>query len=194
MRPSEQAWEVNGGGHGLVGTIQFEADDRWPEEVVPAIAVRHSNVGRHAVTIAIGAVVLVCTNGMLVGEVVVKHRHTVGLDLDALVDDGLNRFARSGPRTAAFIRRLRATPIAPADNDRILIAAARTGLLPWSMLKHVDAALCDPPSTELRQPTAWSVYNAFTEAIKRRSGRGQFDSLRGLSSLFSESSLERLHA
>jgi hypothetical protein len=194
MRPRTQAWEVNEGGHGLVGTIQFEADDRWPKEVVPSIAVRHSNVGRHAVTIAIGAVVLVCSNGMLVGEVVLKQRHTVGLDLDVLVEEGLNRFAGSGPQTGAFIDRLRATPFAPAHNDRILIAAARAGLVPWSMLKHVDAALRDPPSTELGQPTGWSVYNAFTEAIKRRSGRGQFESLRGLSSLFSESSLERLHA
>ena len=37
-----------------------------------------------------------------------------------------------------------------------------------------------------QQTWAWSLYNAFTEAAKRRSGRGQLATLAGLRTLFAE--------
>ena len=133
----------------------------------------------------------ICTNGMLIGEVVVKHRHTSGIDLDALVAEGLTRFERSGRETHRFIDRLRRTPISPQTEAQLLVQSARDGLVPWSMLRQVDAAWKDAPSEDMAQRTAWGMYNAYTEAIKRRSARGQYNSLRGLGRLFSADNLGR---
>ena len=188
---AEHHWTLTRHGHDLLGTIRFEADDRWPEEVVPAIALRHSNVGRHAVTLAIGAVVGVCSNGLLIGEVVVKHRHTCGIDLEDLVARGLHEFSASGSQTQHFIDRLVHTPLPPAAQAQIMLQAARDGAVPWSLLRRVDEALADPPDARMAEPSAWGLYNAFTEAIKRRSATGQYASLRVLSDLFSESSMRQ---
>ncbi|NCG17589.1 MAG: DUF932 domain-containing protein [Rhodobacterales bacterium] len=195
LRLRSDVWQVSASGHDLLGSLSFHNNDgRWPSEVIPSIAVRHSNSGRHAVTVAIGAQVLVCSNGMLIGEVVLKRRHLPGLDVDALVGEGLSAFQGSGRKVQAFIDRLKDMPVRDTDFERLLVLAARRGVVSWSALRHVDQARANPVCEAFSEPTGWAAYNAFTEAIKRRSGALQLQSLRLLGELFDAESLENFCA
>ena len=180
-------WQVSGPGDtDLFGCLDFRSSPSLevPDGLLFSLGVRHSNAGRYALTLVTGARVLVCTNGMLVGEQVLSKRHTDDLDLRATVRRGLEASIAQAGAVGDWFVRLGATELTGPQADRVMMEAARTGVLSWSALRQVDRAWSEPPHEVFRARTAWSLYNAFTEVARTRSPAVQLKALRGLRHLF----------
>jgi hypothetical protein len=180
-------WEVAGPGDtDLFGTIDLRGGSRvqMPEGLCFSIGVRHSNAGRYALTLVTGARVMVCSNGVLSGERVLARRHTDDLDLRDVVRGGLADSIALASSVGIWVEHLQDTKVSPQQADRMMMEGARTRVLPWSALRKVDHAWRCPPHDVFRPRTAWSLYNAFTEAARERKPAAQLKALRGLRELF----------
>ena len=183
---------MQGGGNDLFGVVTFDRGPTFPDALVPAIALRHSNAGRWAISLAFGAYLLVCSNGLLVGDIKIRQTHVQGIDLDGLVSSGFEEFSNVGSRARDFCERLMHTSIWRDDGARLLVEAARNKVVPWELLRAVDKAWNEPSHEDFQEPTAWSLYNAFTEAAKSRGPQGQMLTLERLVDFFSEDSLDSM--
>ena len=194
LKVVEEQWATNGSETDLFGAIVFGRSRRvsMPRGLSPAMALRHSNAGRYAVTFGFGAEVGVCTNGVLYGEHVVSHKHTRGLSVEALVDEGIDDMLARADEVGRFVARLRGTPVGRLLADRVIVEAGRRDVMPWSQLGKVEREWRRPSRNAFRRRTAWSLYNAFTEVNKQRSPAGQLATLRRLEPVFRARTLERL--
>jgi hypothetical protein len=178
----------------LYGCIDFHhsASLEVPEDIVFSIGVRHSNAGRYALNLVTGGHVIVCTNGLLMGERVLSRRHTDDLDLRETVRGGIRAAIDDMGELGTWVRRLKMTPLTDEQADLVMMAGARSRALSWSALRHVDHAWRRPPHLDFEPRTAWSLYNAFTEVARERPPEVQLKALRGLRTLFDERELEPL--
>jgi len=178
----------------LYGCIDFHrtASLEVPDDIVFSIGVRHSNAGRYALNLVTGGHVIVCTNGLLMGERVVCRRHTHDLDLREAVREGICDAMGQMAEMGAWVRRLKRTEVTDSEADLVMMAGAREGVLSWSALRHVDRAWRRPPHQDFEPRTAWSLYNAFTEVARDRSPEVQLKALRGLRAVFEPAELLRV--
>lgn len=190
----EAQWATNPSETDLFGSIVFGPSRgyRVPKGLSLAIALRHSNAGRYAVTFGFGARVIVCDNGLLAGEHVVSHKHMKDLRVEVLVEEGISRFRERASEVGALTRRLKAERLRNAVADRLIVEAGRRGVLPWSQLGKVEGEWRQPSHAAFRERNAWSLYNAFTQVAKTRSASGQLASLRKLAGLFEPKALARM--
>ncbi len=68
--------------------------------------------------------------------------------------------------------------------DHLLVRAMCANVLPASRLPKVLEAWESPAHEEFRPRTAWSLFNAFTEAAKQRSPRAQIEDTLRLTTVF----------
>jgi hypothetical protein len=193
LRVKDAVWGVNETESDLFGALDFEPLPGVPAApgVGPALALRHSNQGRYALTLAFGGRVFVCENGLLIGETTVRHKHTISLDLQDALRRALLRFVEEEGGLALWTDDLMAVPLDERQAGHLLLEGARRGVVPWTMVKDVDEQWREPKHEEFSPRTAWSLYNAFTEACKGRGLTGQLETLRGLRGLFTGAILER---
>jgi len=197
LQVHRHGWEACGpGSTDLFGTVDIvdDAGLDLPEGLCFSIGVRHSNAGRYALTLVTGARVMVCSNGVLVGERVLSRRHTDDLDLPAVVRGGVADAISRAYSVGDWVKHLQATPVSDSQADRLMMEAGRRRALPWSALRTVDNAWRRPPHGVFLPRNAWSLYNAFTEAARERRPSVQLRALRGLRALFDAQTLgEVLH-
>ena len=186
-------WEVNEGGTDLFGALQIGRGTpaEAPEGTEMAIGLRHSNAGRHAVTLAFGAKVFVCSNGVFFGSTVVQRRHTLKLDLEGAFEVAIQEYLDSTAGVRDWICALQGIELEKHEPDRVMIESGRRGVIPWSFLRHVEENWRTPKHKEFKPRTAWSLYNAYTEAAKARGLDGQLETLAALERLFLPIILER---
>lgn len=182
---ADHAWTTNPSGTDLFGSIDLvDPQLDAPDGTRFSLGLRHSNAGNYAVGLAFGARVTVCENGLLAGSLVLAKRHISGLNVEDFLHDGFDRFLETRHDTHRFIDRLRTTPLDAAAVNHLLMEAARADAVPWSMLGPIDRCWESPPYAEFEPRTAWSLYNAFTQIIKKRSAKGQMETLLGLRDVF----------
>lgn len=183
-------------GAGLVGCIYADdgetmrARDVPGGGVRPCIGFRHSNDGREVLKVAYGGRVAVCTNGMFVGEFVTSRRHLEGLRIDEWLRPVVGEFTRKSKDIDAFSRRLARTKIDDDVAMRILLRAASEQLLPSAHLAQCWEEWLAPRHSAFEPRTAWSLYNAITEALKALSPAAQLAAGAALPALFSERRVE----
>ena len=194
LRCASAKWAVNDSETDLFGAVVFEPRRALglPKGTALALALRHSNAGRYALTFGFGAQVFVCSNGMLAAQHTVSRKHTTNVRLEEPIREGLARLLEDTQRISDFVAELRATRVPPRLADRVLVEAGRRKLLPWSKLGKVEALWRDNPQRAFRARNAWSLYNCFTEVAKDRGAAGQLGTLEGLSGLFEGRTLKRL--
>ncbi len=159
-----------------------------PGDMNLALGFRHSNMSRYALTFWVGAVVLVCSNGMVAQEssaATIRRKHTSGMDLDQTVAIGVDSIAVGLEQIKSFKRSLVSQPVAEADAAEHLVMAGRQGILPWSQIGKVDKVYNSPNFPVFAERNRWSLYNAFTEVIKGRSPLKQLPALAATTALFS---------
>ena len=197
LRVARDRWVATGPGlTELYGSIDFHrsASLEIPEDIRFSIGVRHSNAGRYALNLVTGGHVIVCTNGLLMGERVLCRRHTDDLDLRETVRGGIRAAIAEMGELGTWVRRLKRTDMTDEHADLVMMTGARQRVLPWSALRHVDLAWRRPPHEDFAPRTAWSLYNAFTEVARDRPPEVQLKALRGLRTLFDARELSPLLA
>lgn len=169
IKVRSQFWKVAGRYDGkLVAGLQLTIPDhKAPEGTTFALGLRHSNLGDQALKMAVGAHVFVCSNGMISGDWTVSRKHTKNVNLNDVVDIGLDEYMGRLDSVKETIESMKARGLATSDVDRILMAAGREGLLPWSRIGQVDEEYRQPTFKDHAEKTAWGLYNAFTYIVQK---------------------------
>lgn len=186
----QETWYVNPSRTDLFGAVDIEPNASVGatldigQEALFSLGVRHSNVGKYAVSFCVGARIVVCSNGLFTGDFTLKRRHTTKLDLAPMIDAGIVRYLQEAEHLETFINGMRAVDINDRDAAHAILQSHEDKLINFRYLEGVDKLWRNPPHAEFEPRTAWSLYNAFTETAKEISPPRQLRLLSGLRPLF----------
>lgn len=189
FRIIEENWALCRQTHGLVFSLDLEAGTRGvllpdgsalaapPAGLRFSFGGRHSNDGFWALTALTGARVIVCANGMLVGDFLIARKHTSGVQLPDLLRGAVDRYLIDACLVGEIQDRLTSVGISTREGDSAVISMAQRGAYPWQMVEDVAREWREPRHPEFAPRNAWSLYNAVTEAAKRRPPALQVETL-----------------
>ena len=134
------------------------------------IGIRNSHDKSFAVGLSAGIVVCVCTNMAFGGTTVIKRRHTSGIDLAELIDRAVASLEDDFLTTEAVCEDLKDIQLKNDDEARsCIVRAAELGVINSCDILPVYREFKKPSHEEFREPTRWSLLNAFTETVKKYS-------------------------
>ena len=132
------------------------------------IGIRNSHDKSFAVGLSAGIVVCVCTNMAFGGTTVIKRRHTSGIVLSELIDRAIASLEDDFLTTETVCEDLKDVYLKNDDEARsCIVRAAELGVINSSDILPVYREYKQPSHEEFREPTRWSLLNAFTETVKK---------------------------
>lgn len=168
-------WEIEGEKFGLaregqkmfgVMEISRSSSPEWHR----CIGIRNSHDKSFAVGLSAGIVVCVCTNMAFGGTTVIKRRHTSGIELSQLIDRAVASLEDDFLTTETVCEDLKDVYLEDDDEARsCIVRAAELGVINSSDILPVYHEFKEPSHEEFREPTRWSLLNAFTETVKKYS-------------------------
>lgn len=140
------------------------------EGVSLAVGVRNSVDKSFPLGFAAGSRVFVCDNLAFRSELLVRRKHTRHGERDfvrniAAAVGGLQSFREA---EADRIRRFAATELTADQADALILRAYERGIVGARQLAGVVHAWRNPTHDDFRPRTVWSLFNAFTTAMKGR--------------------------
>lgn len=186
LKISAEFWKTNDTKTDLFGAIDFDQNSPSLPEGCRAsdlglnfsMGVRHSNVGRYAVSLAVGARVVVCSNGMFTGEVLIKHRHTSSLDQERLTAEAVEQYIHKTTDVLSNVERMLSVSISEHDASNFMWELAKhPEVIGFRYLRHFHEEFMKPTYDEFKDRNAWSLYNAATTMIKEMPPVGQYKAL-----------------
>ena len=134
------------------------------------IGIRNSHDKSFAVGLSAGIVVCVCTNMAFGGTTVIKRRHTSGIDLAELIDRAVASLEDDFLMTETVCEDLKDIQLKNDDEARsCIVRAAELGVINSCDILPVYREFKEPSHVEFKEPTRWSLLNAFTETVKKYS-------------------------
>ena len=132
------------------------------------VGIRNSHDKSFAVGLSAGIVVCVCTNLAFGGTTVVKRRHTSGIILAELIDRAVASLEDDFLTTESVCENLKDVYLRDDDEARsCIVRAAELGVINSCDILPVYREFKQPSHEEFREPTRWSLLNAFTETVKK---------------------------
>ena len=132
------------------------------------IGLRNSHDKSFAVGLSAGISVMVCSNLAFGGSTVIKRRHTSRIELTSLVDMALSELENEFLITEQVCEDLKILYLKNDDEARSkIVRAAELGAINSSDIIPVLREFKEPRHEEFREPTRYSLLNAFTETIKK---------------------------
>jgi len=205
-----EGWYTNPNGSALFGAIDLDTSNTDFHLNIPgspatfSLGVRHDNLGRYAISFAVGARIAVCANGMFSGDFVLKHRHLKPntytqsktpelspedlsrLYLEETVAEGVENYLQELDSVQLLAVGMQQVPMDDRDASYAIMKAGERGIFKWRHLEDVYHLWTNPPHPEFEPRTLFSAYNAFTEVAKNFSPAVQFNTLKKLRSLVSD--------
>lgn len=170
LTPTNESWALCRKDAGLVGSIDFESlpGVKTPTGVSSSLGLRHSNDGLWALTFVVGGRVMVCSNGIITGDFVLTRKHTSGLELQTSIRAGIDRFLQDSKEVLQLVNQMKTIEMDNIVGDSRILDAGEKKIIPWTMVPKVTSNWRHPEHKEFEPRNAWSLYNAFTEAVKTR--------------------------
>lgn len=133
------------------------------------IGLRNSTDQSMAAGLVYGHRVFVCDNMAFAGEYVIRRKHTARIleDLPSLIDRGVGQFFEQAQRQRILIERLQNREMDDKDACFAMIEGAAKRIIPYSAIRDVRKEWHAPGHEAFAPRTGWSLYNCFTEAMKR---------------------------
>jgi hypothetical protein len=149
------------------GTIELAPEGN--REYRRMVGIRNSHDKSFSASIIAGARVIVCSNGMFVGEELClarKHTSRVHEDLDNRLDESFTRLLQEWYVNDQRIQLYRERKITDKDAHDLVILAVDSGALPASSIPKVLHEYREPFLPDFHPRNVWSLHNAFTEVMK----------------------------
>lgn len=162
-----QAHALSHGGDRYFGLLQVQnggehADYAW------VLGLRNSHDKRFPAGIVAGAAVFVCDNLSFSGEIQLSRKHTTRIerDLPMLTERAIGQLVDRWHSQDTRIARYRDVVLNDAAAHDLMIRAVDVGVVPCSNLPKVLTEWREPTHEEFQPRSTWSLFNAFTEALK----------------------------
>lgn len=132
------------------------------------IGIRNSHDKSLAVGLSAGIVVLVCSNLAFGGTRLINRKHTSRIDLNELIARAVASLEDDFLMTETRCEDLKDEYLKDDDEARSsIVRAAELGVINSSDILPVYREYKQPSHEEFREPTRWSLLNAFTEIVKK---------------------------
>ena len=132
------------------------------------IGIRNSHDKSLAVGLSAGIVVLVCSNLAFGGTRLINRKHTCRIDLNELIARAVASLEDDFLTTETVCEDLKDIQLKNDDEARsCIVRAAELGVINSSDILPVYREYKQPSHDEFREPTRWSLLNAFTETVKK---------------------------
>jgi len=157
------------------GTKLFGVMDLIPPGVVDvtergmSIGFRNSTNSSLSIKMVAGNRVMVCDNLAMLGDLIaVLQKNLGGLDLDAVLAEGFDKFLQHASTLDLHIMRMQATNITDIAAKAKIFDVFANRVLPVNLFDDVRGFYFNPSDEMLDcQPrTEWGLHNAFTRAMK----------------------------
>lgn len=167
---TREQFALAGGGSRLFGVI-----DLMPEGVTVAedrglsLGFRNSTNSTLALKMVAGSRVFVCDNMVLSGDLIaVLRRNTIGLDLEAALRAGFEKFLEHAGTLDRQIARLQAKEILDLEAKARIFDIFAQRVVPVHLFDEVGRYYFSPAddATDCHPRTVWGLHNAFTRALK----------------------------
>jgi len=167
---------------GLAGGDGAAESDRYGL----VLGLRNSHDCSMTCGLSLGSHVFVCDNLAFSGEVSIMRRHTrhIMRDLPQLVLGAVNKIAEKRFEMATRYERYQETPVTDRDAHDLIIRAIDSKIVGSTRIADVLKEWREPSHEDFRPRTAWSLFNAFTEALKEYKTIGQYTRSQPLHGLF----------
>lgn len=124
----------------------------------------------HAPQVKNSVEVFGCCNGCTTGELLAKHKHTKGLDLEAwAMDEVVGAWLADCQRQLDYIESLKSVECSDDDARHIFFEAMDTGLMPCARAKDAYQEWVNPvfPEDLFPRNTAWKAYSDMTHVAQK---------------------------
>jgi hypothetical protein len=186
-------WTTCKSEQGLIGTLDLDCTYvdiqglKMRDDSRLSFGVRHSNNGLWALTCLVGARIMICSNGMMVGDFAMSRKHTTHYDLGDILDKSIDQFVDHSTDMEGVRTTLEGRDLSLAEGDHLIVESATHPLSYSATQKVIPWKLADPISREWRHPrhqefkdrNAWSLYMAMTECAKVRPAQHQIETFNG---------------
>ncbi|MBI5767880.1 MAG: DUF932 domain-containing protein [Verrucomicrobia bacterium] len=162
-----QAHALSHGGDRYFGLLQVRNGGEHPDYAW-VLGLRNSHDKRFPAGVVAGAAVFVCDNLSFSGEVQLARKHTTRIerDLPLLTERAIGQLVEHWNSQDVRIARYREVALNDAAAHDLMIRAVDVGVVPVSTLPKVIQEWREPSHASFREKTSWSLFNAFTEALK----------------------------
>ncbi len=166
-------YAVSGDGMKLFGLLELNSTH---EGVRFAIGLRNANDKSMRLGMVAGYRVFVCDNMALSGDFKpLLAKHSKNFDLVEAVSMGVDRIQRSWQPLREAIEYKRRYTLNSTDAQSLIYRCFMENKLPVKLLRAVHREFFVAPSfEEFKQPTVWSLENAFTTAFKELRPQQQY--------------------
>lgn len=178
---------------GMNGSALFGVMDLMPTGVVVAeerglsLGFRNSTNSALAIKVVAGNRVFVCDNLALSGDMIaVLRRNTTGLDLEAAIKIGFEKFQQHASSLDRQIMILQAKMISDIEAKARVFDIFANRILPVHLFDDVEKFYFHPTDdmTDCQPRSEWGLHNAFTRAIKKMRPITGFEATVGLGRAF----------
>lgn len=168
----QQAHALWGEGDRYFGLMELAHADRSSDYGL-VMGLRNSHDKSTTASIALGSQVFVCDNLSFFGEVVLARKHTrfIHRDLPGIVAQAVANLSDLRITHDERIDAYKEATFSDPQVHDLMIRAVDDRVLPVSYLPEVLSEWREPSHDEFREhgPSAWRLFNAFTEALKGKS-------------------------
>jgi hypothetical protein len=132
-------------------------------------ALRNTHDKSFAASMALGSRVFVCDNLAFSGEVTFARKHTrhAMMDLPRLVNDALGRLGTLKRSQEIRIEGYKAAELNDDQAYATIVRATMAKVIPNARIRDVVEQWHEPVHEEFMPRTGWSLFNGFTEILKR---------------------------
>jgi len=139
------------------------------EGVSLAVGLRNSTDKSMSAGLVLGQRVFVCDNLAFDAEIKVTRRHTprIAHDLPGMIEMAVSRIQGYREIAEQRIERMRGYALTDRVCHDIVVRAADRACINWTDIPRVLGEWREPSHEAFADRTAWSLYNGFTEVLKK---------------------------
>lgn len=143
------------------GVMMLRSEDGTYQDMV---GLRNSHDKSFPIGISFGGYVFVCDNLSIIGDQVVKRKHTANAkrDLPGLIQEMVEPLADVRDRQLVTFDRYRNSPITPVQADHAIMQMYRDNVINVTKIADVWQEWEKPTFEEYEEHNAWRLFNATT--------------------------------
>ncbi len=179
---SKEEYGLSNDGQKMFGLFKFHHNNH-PEHT-RCLGFRNSYDKSLAVGLTVGLSVLVCSNLCFGGETTINRKHTSGIEIEELIPEAFDSLSEQFERLEENVNQLKFEYMPLSQAKLKIVKAAEENAIPSSDILTVLDEYKNPKYEEFATKNTWSLYNAFTEVVKKYSPVRADISYRKLGKLF----------
>lgn len=164
---TNEEYGLNSDGSKMFGVLRFHPEAH--PEYSRALGMRNSHDKSLALGLVAGLSVLVCDNLCFGGATTLYRRHTSGIDIAEMLPLAFESISMQFRNLELRVADMHHEMLSIDQARLITVKAAEAKAIPSCDILPVLKDFTSPAHEEFMTPSAWSLYNAFTETAKKYS-------------------------